>query len=325
MVRAALFLIALLTGSLGSLGQGHTLAYNAVPKATGREAEHLTEVLPERQNYIREFTERYRGHFAQFGSAKLSLMKYFEEQLLRYGMPAELKSLAYLESSLQLDVTSHAGARGPWQLMPGTATELGLRVDKELDERIDVVRSTHAAIQYLKKLHRLYDDWLLAVAAYNAGPGRINYALSRAGGVRDIRQLEAYLPAETRDYVRRFEAAILAWGGNRLDGILSYRPSLARPSVSESPAGSDIAAERKLHAQGLASFRINAGYRLDVIASALEIPESKLKLLNTHFESEMSRTGSTRLILPKDKVTDFKLHTGTILARCLQVTADEFE
>ena len=176
----------------------------------------------ERFNYIKRFTERYKKHFAAFNSTKLSLMKYFELQLIRHGLPKDLKSLAYMESSLELEATSSAGARGPWQLMPGTARDLGLTIDATTDERTDVEKSTGAAINYLKSLYRTYNDWLLAIAAYNAGAGNVNNAIVRSGGSKDILVLEAYLPNETKEYVRRFVAATIAWNGTDLNQVKPY-------------------------------------------------------------------------------------------------------
>lgn len=290
---------------------------------------------PVRMRYIQKFTERYRREFSAFGAAQRRLMNYIEEELLRHDLPPELKYLVYLESSLQLEALSTAGARGPWQLMPGTAGDLGLRVDDQVDERTDVARSTRAAIRYLKQLYYRYGDWMLVVAAYNAGPGRVNAALSRAGGARDIRRVEAYLPEGTRNYVRRFEAAIRVASKRRIPPYLpddaysrsgfaassASSASSVSPASSAAPASSAPAptAEQRLNAGGLASVAVDAGYRLDMIAAALDIAEKKLRALNRDFDEEMAELGSTRLVLPKDKMTDFKLHAGEILDRCLQV------
>ena len=134
------------------------LAYEApASNRTNNDSDTNTDndkTEDERFNYIKRFSERYKKHFAAFNSTKLSLMKYFELQLIRHGLPKDLKSLAYMESSLELEATSNAGARGPWQLMPGTAKDLGLTIDATTDERTDVVKSTSAAINYLKSLYR---------------------------------------------------------------------------------------------------------------------------------------------------------------------------
>lgn len=329
-MKAGLLLIFLLLTGAASQAQHQLFAYNIPPYGksettrsnTGTDADKNDN---ERAAYISRFADRYKKSFASFNSTKLSLMKYFELQLIRYGLPKDLKSLAYMESSLELEATSNAGARGPWQLMPGTAKELGLTIDATTDERTDVVKSTGAAINYLKSLYRTYNDWLLAIAAYNAGQGNVDNAILRSGGSRDIRVLEYYLPEETKDYVRRFIAATIAWNGTDMSYVQSYKlePTPTRPTGDAGAARSGN--ESRLYAKGLASCNINAGYRLDAISDLLIIPMSRLKALNKNFEKDMDKTGSTRLILPKDKMTDFKLLTGKILAESLQRSSKEFE
>jgi membrane-bound lytic murein transglycosylase D len=134
----------------------------------------------------------------------------FEEKLRAKGMPEELKHLAVIESALNPMAKSPAGALGLWQFIPGTARIYNLRVDSEVDERLDPERSTDAALNYLKDLHRIYGDWLLAIAAYNCGPGNVNKALKKAaaaGKGRDFKSIRAYLPRETVGYVPAFVAA----------------------------------------------------------------------------------------------------------------------
>ena len=128
-----------------------------------------------------------------------------ESVLQRYGLPVELKYLAVIESDLKTTAVSRVGAKGPWQLMASTAQDLGLKVDSTADERTNIYKSTKAAALYLRDLHNTFKDWLLVLAAYNAGPLPVFRAMHRAGS-NDFRQLERYLPAETRQHVRRFLA-----------------------------------------------------------------------------------------------------------------------
>jgi transglycosylase-like protein with SLT domain len=122
-----------------------------------------------------------------------------------YELPGELRYLAVIESDLRAGAVSRAGAKGPWQLMAGTARELGLKVGRRSDERTNYYRSTKAAALYLRDLHREFGDWLLVLAAYNAGPGPVCRAI-RLSGSRNFWALEGFLPKETRQHVRRFIA-----------------------------------------------------------------------------------------------------------------------
>lgn len=124
---------------------------------------------------------------------------------IRHGLPVELKYLAVIESELNTSALSGVGARGPWQLMPETAQDLGLKITSRYDERTNYYKSTKAAALYLKDLYAQFGDWLLVLAAYNAGPGPVNAAIQKSGS-RNFWALQYFLPAETRGHVKRFIA-----------------------------------------------------------------------------------------------------------------------
>lgn len=125
-----------------------------------------------------------------------------------YGLPTDLKFLAVIESNLKTSAVSRVGARGPWQLMAGTARDLGLKVSGRYDERTNIYKSTRAAALYLRDLHGQFKDWLLVLAAYNAGPLPVIKAIQRSGS-HNFWTLERYLPKETRFHVRHFIATAI--------------------------------------------------------------------------------------------------------------------
>jgi len=131
----------------------------------------------------------------------------FEERLLAAGMPLGLKYFTIQESALRPVAVSHAGAGGLWQLMPGTAREHGLTVNDVLDERLDPELVCTAGLEYLKIQHDKYQDWALALAAYNCGPGNVNKAIRRSGRKRDYWSIRRHLPRETRNYLPNIIAA----------------------------------------------------------------------------------------------------------------------
>jgi membrane-bound lytic murein transglycosylase D len=130
-----------------------------------------------------------------------------------YGLPLELKYLAVIESELKPTALSRVGAKGPWQLMPGTAHVLGLKVNHKADERTNYYKSTRAAAKYLKDLHREFGDWLLVLAAYNGGPVPVYRAIHKAHS-KDFWTLQRYLPAESRNHVKKFIATAWYFEGN---------------------------------------------------------------------------------------------------------------
>ena len=123
----------------------------------------------------------------------------------KYELPVELKYLSVIESELKPSAVSRVGAVGPWQLMPETAKILGLKVTAKYDERTQYNKSTKAAARYLKDLYGEFGDWLLVLAAYNGGPGPVYHAIHQSGS-RNFWKLQSWLPAESREHVKKFIA-----------------------------------------------------------------------------------------------------------------------
>ena len=120
-----------------------------------------------------------------------------------FDLPIQLKYMAVVESELKTSARSRVGAIGMWQLMPVTAKYLGLKATKKYDERFHFYKSTVAAAKYMKLLYAEFGDWLLAIAAYNAGAGRV-YRAIKLSGSHDFWRLQNFLPAETRNHVKKF-------------------------------------------------------------------------------------------------------------------------
>jgi membrane-bound lytic murein transglycosylase D len=137
-----------------------------------------------------------------------------------YNIPVELKYLAVIESELKPTALSHVGARGPWQLMPGTAKCLGLKVDRHIDQRTDFTLSTRAAARYLKDLYAQFDDWLLVIAAYNGGPKPVHTAI-RESGSKNFWVIQKHLPAESREHVKKFIATHYYFEGHGSETTLT--------------------------------------------------------------------------------------------------------
>ena len=127
-----------------------------------------------------------------------------ERKLRSRRLPLDLKYVVLAESDLRPLARSGVGALGPWQFMAPTAQQLQLRSDKAIDERLDFGASTDAALTHLERLHRLFHSWPLALAAYNAGEGRVQKAIA-AQGVNNFYHLS--LPEETERYIYRILAA----------------------------------------------------------------------------------------------------------------------
>ena len=129
------------------------------------------------------------------------------EELERRGMPTELALLPYIESAFNPQAVSSAKAAGMWQFMPATGTYFDLKQNAFRDDRRDVLASTRAALDYLQKLHGMFGDWHLALAAYNWGEGSVGRAIARnqKAGL-GVRYTDLNMPAETRLYVPKLQA-----------------------------------------------------------------------------------------------------------------------
>ena len=143
-------------------------------------------------------------------------LRLIERTLRRRGLPTDLKYVAVIESALNTQAESHAGARGLWQFMPDTATEFGL----DSLTVTDPAKSTEAAARYLRQLHRMFrGDWQLALAAYNAGPGRVGAIVRQhqreTGAYPTFWDIHDALPRETQAYVPRFIAVAQLLGPAR--------------------------------------------------------------------------------------------------------------
>ena len=159
------------------------------------------------RRYIEIFTIERREQVSQMlGLAEL-YFPLFDEILDKYELPLELKYLAVVESALNPLAVSSSGAVGLWQFLINTARMFDLEVNSYVDERMDPLKSTEAACMYLKYLYRIFNDWQLVMAAYNAGPGVVRNAIARSGGETDFWKLYDQLPEAAQNYVPAFIAA----------------------------------------------------------------------------------------------------------------------
>jgi len=156
------------------------------------------------QHWLSHFTTSEKSRIGRFFFRGSRYKKVIQAMLVDNNLPKELYYLAILESGFVVDARSHAGATGTWQFMKPTAIENGLMVNRSIDERLDPMRSTIAAMKYLKSLKKQYGDWKIALAAYNCGPKKVNRAIRIVG--RDFWEISRrkLIPRETRNYVPQF-------------------------------------------------------------------------------------------------------------------------
>src|SRR5687768_6467592 len=165
--------------------------------------------------FINYFTVKDREYTRMMMRRKNLYFPLFEKYLAKYNMPDELKYLSIIESALNPRAVSRVRAVGLWQFMSATGKYYGLHNDWYIDDRMDPEKSTEAACRYLKDLYRMFNDWELALAAYNTGPGNVKRAIRRSGYKKTFWDIYNFLPRETRSYVPQFVAIIYTM--NHLD------------------------------------------------------------------------------------------------------------
>ncbi len=200
------------------IAQGNYVAYTSsiIPTFTDAEIRQRLNTIDNRviqprftpivRSYINTYTVRKRDK-AEYILGRIPMyFPLFEKYLKENNLPTDLKYLAIVESALNPEALSRSGAGGLWQFMPGTGKEMGLKINRTVDERSDPHKATLAACKYLQQLYDRYHDWELALAAYNSGPGKVNRAIKRSRS-RNFWKLKRFLPRETRNYVPAFIAA----------------------------------------------------------------------------------------------------------------------
>ena len=189
-----------------------------------------------------------------------------EETLDKYGLPLELKYLVIIESAMNPIALSRAGASGLWQFVISTGKNYGLEINSLIDERRDPIKSTDAACRHLKDLYDTYNDWNLAIAAYNCGAGNVNKAIKRADGKTDYWAIYPYLPGETRSYVPFFIAV------NYVMNYYSYHHLY--PVQTSLPLSTDtVMVTQMIH--------------FDQIAEVLNIDKDMIRSLNPQYKRDI--------------------------------------
>lgn len=241
---------------------------------------------PEVQKHIDKYVKQGR-HSTSCLLARASYYNpIFEEALLYYGLPLELKHLPVIESSLNPKAISRQGAAGLWQLMPATGRQYNLQINAFVDERLDPIKSSYAAAQFLADLYKRFGDWSLVLAAYNCGPTRVSNAIEKAGANADFWQIYNFLPRETRGYVPAFIAANYV-----MNCYAEYNISPVSTGLPEK-AGKVV---------------VTADVSLAKIADVLNMDIADLQALNPQYKQGIVKTseGVATLLLPSDKVKCF--------------------
>lgn len=234
------------------------------------------------------FYKNKQHYFTDVSTRAEPYMYWLAEQIKKRDMPMELVLIPIIESAFKTDVVSSQNAAGLWQIVPSTGKNFGLKQNQMYDGRHDVVASTTAALDLLQRLHKMFDnDWLLALAAYNSGEGRVMQAIAKnkkQGKPTDFWSLSS-LPRGTQQYIPRLIALQIIFKNPDQYGVT-------------------LAKADKAHA--LIPVKIDQPIELSAAADQIGISANKLKHLNAGYKKGVtSASGEHYILLPRSLETQF--------------------
>lgn len=265
--------------------------------------EYLNEHTPIELQYsvqTKRFIDRYiidnPDQFATIMGRSQYYFPLFEEKLANSNLPLELKNIAIIESALNPLAVSKSGAAGLWQFMFHTSKMFNLKIDSYVDERRDPIKSTDAACNYLKYLYRIFNDWQLAITAYNGGPGMIEMAIEKSGGKTDYWDIRPYLTREAQNYYPTFVAACYASRFYKRHDIKVNKSAFAFNDVE------------------VVSVKKSLWFKQ--VAAILNISVPDLRMLNPAYKQNYVPVfgDPVRMVLPKSVAKDFVRRESEIYA-----------
>lgn len=265
---------------------------NRVLNAFGVKSAFINTIFDDEK--VQKIQQKWQ-YFAKKFDISYEFIPALLDKLIQEEVPQELLFLAMAESNFVANSKSKAKAIGIWQIIPATARGLGLQINKYIDERKDPIKSTQAAITYLKYLYDETGEWYLAAMAYNCGLGRLKKGIELAGGDSSIETLlndeTQYIPAETRGYIRTILAMSLLFSDVDFLKQHNLEYLLNRGAT-----------------QSIATIQVKGGISLASIASSAKMSLKELRKYNHHFTKATLPPDSKRynVYLPYDKLKIFK-------------------
>lgn len=263
------------------------LEYEYYIAAIGKQSPIDFDYNKHVRRYIDIYTLERREQVAQMLGLAEMYFPLFEDYLDKYQLPLELKYLAVVESALNPLAVSKTGAVGLWQFKINTGKMFNLNINSYVDERMDPDKSTEAACLYLQYLYRIFNDWHLALAAYNVGPGAINNAIARSGGETNFWKLYDNLPEAAQNYVPAFIAAAYVMHNHSRHNIIPEKPIISYSQTD--------------------TVMVSKPVNLNTLAKTTNTPIEIIRFLNPIFKQDYIPETSSKhsLRLPTDKTALF--------------------
>lgn len=262
------------------------------------------QLNPKAVSFIQSYMEKQGPALQKMKTWAKPYFNLYDQILIANGVPATLKYLSVIESSLDAGVVSWAGAVGPWQIMPEEAKRLGLKLSP-VDERTDYEKSTQAAATILRESFAEFGDWLLVVAAYNGGAGRVRQAIKKKGS-KDFWDIQYELPLETRNHVKKFIATQYVFETDH------FQPLQTREGLVKMTKEQKLGLEKQFD-----TVVINGRYSLESIATILVLDINRLRQDNPGMNKILATGKSYELKLPKGMLEKFEARKNEILQASL--------
>ncbi len=273
-----------------------------VQQVPDKDKSFVIEMHPKAISFVQSYIEKEGAGLRKMKTWAKPYFNLYDQILIANGIPVEMKYLSVIESHLSSQVVSWAGAAGPWQIMPAEATRLGLKL-LPTDERMDYQKSTQAAATILRELYQQFGDWLLVVAAYNGGAGRLSKVIEKKK-TKDFWALQYELPLETRNHVKKFIATHAIFEG------------VVMPEVNQK--AQVVNTGNVVAVAGIETILISGRFNAKTIASWLKMPLNQLKELNPNMDQQLSAGKSYTLQLPTKEAKMFEAHKNQILQASIQ-------
>lgn len=255
------------------------------------------EYNPGLENIIKSFLKNRKKSYERLMAISEYYFPMFEEALAKQNVPLEIKYLAIVESALNPRAVSRVGATGLWQFMYQTGKQYNLGIDSYVDDRIDPLKSSEAAAQYMTNMYKIFGDWDLVLASYNSGPGNVAKAIRRSGGQQNYWNIRKFLPKETAGYVPAFLATMYIYEYHKEHGIVPDRAMIKHFQTD--------------------TIMVKQQMTFKQLSDLLDIPVSQLQMLNPSYKLNVIPAYKDKmhaLRLPLDKVAVFTSNEDKVYA-----------
>jgi membrane-bound lytic murein transglycosylase D len=282
---------------------------------------NTAQLNPRAVSFVEDYVQRHRKDLEKLKGWGRPYFDMMDAIFTMHALPKELKYLAVIESHLKVYAVSWTGAVGPWQFMPATGRRMGLKVTNYMDERTDYYKSTHAAARYLTELYSIFKDWLLVIAAYNGGTGNVNAAIRKSKS-NDFWSLQYYLPAESRDHVKKFIATHYIMEGE--GGLTTLTKDETKDLIMASavnPAAKNLSADELVNSRVQ---NVSGKFNSVVIIKYIQFSITDFNRYNPDFDKLIAANGNYELRLPADKMEIFTARRYEILNESIQILLDSF-